>query len=61
MEIERFKNIFILNAMKNGWSVKINKNKTKYVFIKKHNNNKDVYRDNFIEKFILSNIKDNYK
>ena len=52
--IEQHKMIFILNALENGWSIK--KNKKKYFFQKKHNNEKEIFLDNYLNIFIKNNI-----
>lgn len=48
------KMIFIYNALHNGWEVK--KSGEKYIFTKKHNGIKEIYLDNYIDKFIESNL-----
>ena len=51
---EYFKLLFLYNAIKNGWSVK--QTSSHYIFQKKHNGNKEIYRSNYLKKFIESNI-----
>ena len=53
-KIKLHKMIFIFNALENGWSIK--KNKEKYVFQKKHNNEKEIFLDNYLNIFIKNNI-----
>ena len=53
-KIKLHKMIFIFNALENGWSIK--KNNEKYVFQKKHNNEKEVFLDNYLNIFIKNNI-----
>ena len=48
------KMIFIFNALDNGWS--IIKKKDKYVFTKPHENKKEVFLDDFLQKFIYTNM-----
>jgi len=49
------KMIFIMNALEKGWTVK--KLDESYIFIKKHENRKEVFMESYLEKFILSNIE----
>ena len=44
------KQIFVLNALENGWSVK--KRNESYIFTKKHENRKEVFQENYLEEFI---------
>jgi len=48
---------FIYNALENGWDIK--KNGEKYIFIKNHEGKKEVYLDNYLRKFLESNISIN--
>ena len=45
--------IFLYNALENGWTIK--KRKEIYVFSKKHHNKKEVYENEYLQKFIESN------
>jgi hypothetical protein len=49
------KMIFIMNALEKGWTVK--KSDESYIFIKKHENRKEIFMESYLEKFILSNIE----
>lgn len=49
------KMIFIFNALENGWEVK--KSENAYIFRQKHNNKKEVFEDNYLEEFIVKNMK----
>ena len=54
----------IYNALENGWSIK--KRNNCYVFKKKHNNEKKIYLDNYLKRFMIKNmdintIIDDYK
>jgi hypothetical protein len=49
--------VFLTNAIEKGWTVK-KKNDT-YVFKKKHENKKSVFNDEYLEKFIASNLDTN--
>jgi hypothetical protein len=44
-------NLFIINAINNGWTVRIVNNK--HIFTKKHNNNKIYFKKHFVEHFII--------
>jgi hypothetical protein len=48
------KMVFIMNALDNGWSVK--KNEESYIFTKKHENKREVFMENYLENFIVSNM-----
>lgn len=54
----------IYNALENGWTIK--KRNNCYVFKKKHNNEKKIYLDNYLRRFMIKNmdintIIDDYK
>ena len=46
--------LFLTNAIENGWTVK--KTKDSYVFKKKHENKREILNDEYLEKFIDSNL-----
>ena len=48
------KMIFIMNALEKGWSVK--KRNDEYIFTKKHENRREVFRENYLETFVQSNF-----
>jgi hypothetical protein len=48
---------FIYNALENGWEVK-KKDRESYVFRKKHNGEKKVFMENYLETFIYNNFKE---
>ena len=48
------KMIFIYNALENGWS--ISKEKNKYYFNKKHENQQEIYQENYLDEFVYTNI-----
>ncbi len=48
------KMIFIMNALEKGWSVK--KREGSYIFIKKHENRREVFLENYLETFVQSNF-----
>ena len=45
---------FIYNALENGWKVK--KQDDKYVFTQMHNGKKEVFNEDYLEKFIIDNM-----
>lgn len=46
---------FIMNALDDGWSVK--KRNNAYIFRKKHGGKKEIFSDNYLEKFIEHNFR----
>jgi hypothetical protein len=51
------KYIFLSNALDEGWSVK--KSEDSYIFTKKHENRKEIFRENYLENFLISNLSKN--
>jgi len=49
------KTMFIMNALESGWTVK--KKDDKYIFIKKNENRQEVYQEEYLRKFIETNMK----
>lgn len=47
------KMVFITNAIDQGWAVK--KVQDSYIFSKKHENKKEIFQQDYLEKFIESN------
>lgn len=47
------KMMFIMNALEQGWSIK--KAQETYIFTKKHENRKEIFQENYLEEFIISN------
>lgn len=45
---------FLYNALEKGWQ--INKNNNKYIFVKKHEEKKEVFLDNYLQQFIYQNL-----
>jgi len=45
---------FVLNALEDGWVVK--KRGDSYIFTKKHEDRKEVFMENYLEDFIISNM-----
>ena len=48
-----YKMIFIYNSLEQGWSVK--KRDGKYIFQKSHDGKREVFQDEYLEKFIIEN------
>jgi hypothetical protein len=46
--------VFIANALEKGWSVK--KRDQEYIFTKKHENRREVFRENYLETFVQENF-----
>jgi hypothetical protein len=44
---------FIMTALDNGWTVK--KNSDTYVFSKKHEEKEEVFKNDYLEKFVQTN------
>ena len=49
------KMLFLTNALEKGWSIK--KINNKYIFRKKHENKKEFFQEDYLEKFIERNSK----
>ena len=45
---------FIMNSLDQGWSVK--KSNDSYIFTKKHENRREIFQENYLEDFLLSNF-----
>jgi hypothetical protein len=48
------KMVFIMNALEQGWTIR--KREDTFIFSKKHEDQREIFRDDYLEKFILSNI-----
>jgi hypothetical protein len=48
------KMVFIINAIEKGWSVK--KIEDSYIFTKKHEGKKEVFQNDYLEKFVETNL-----
>jgi len=48
------KMVFIMNALNQGW--KIQKSEESYIFTKKHEGKKEIFKSDYLEKFIDSNL-----
>jgi hypothetical protein len=49
------KMVFIFNAIERGWTVK--KAEDSYVFTKKHEKRREVFREDYLENFIVTNFE----
>jgi hypothetical protein len=47
------KMMFLMNALENGW--KIQKSQDNYIFTKKHENRREIFQENYLESFLISN------
>jgi hypothetical protein len=48
------KMVFIINAIEKGWSVK--KIEDSYIFTKKHEGKKEIFQNDYLEKFVETNL-----
>ena len=46
-----------MNALDNGWSVK--KSIDSYIFTKKHENRREIFKEDYLEQFLLTNSSTN--
>jgi hypothetical protein len=46
--------LFLENALEQGWTIK--KSDDSYIFTKKHENRKEIFKENYLEKFLISNF-----
>ena len=47
------KMVFIMNALHDGW--KVQKSTDEYIFTKKHEGKREIFKSDYLEKFIYSN------
>ena len=52
------KMVFIQNALEQGWSVK--KSQDSYIFTKKHENRREIFQENYLETFLVSNFSGDF-
>jgi len=52
------KMIFIMNALQDGW--KVQKSADEYIFTKKHEGKREIFKSDYLEKFIYSNSNINH-
>ena len=48
------KMVFIINAIEKGWTVK--KIEDSYIFTKKHEGKKEIFQNDYLEKFVETNL-----
>ena len=48
------KMVFIQNALDQGWTIK--KSDDSYIFTKKHENRREIFQENYLETFLISNF-----
>jgi|TARA_B100001121_G_C18344935_1_gene459724 hypothetical protein len=48
------KMILLFNALEDGWTIK--KKNENYVFIKKHNNEREIYLESYLKDFMRNNM-----
>ena len=48
------KMVFIQNALDKGWKIK--KSDDSYIFTKKHENRCEIFQENYLETFLISNF-----
>lgn len=46
--------LFLSNALEQGWTIK--KQDESYIFTKKHENKREVFKENYLENFLISNF-----
>jgi|UniRef100_A0A6C0ASH3 hypothetical protein len=46
--------LFLSNALDQGWTIK--KQDESYIFTKKHENKREVFKENYLENFLISNF-----
>lgn len=47
------KMVFLTNALEQGWTIK--KSNDTYIFTKKHENRQEIFQENYLETFLVSN------
>jgi hypothetical protein len=45
---------FLCNAIEHGWAIK--KSQDSYIFTKKHENRREIFQENYLETFLVSNF-----
>jgi hypothetical protein len=48
------KMLFLQNALDKGWAVK--KSQESYIFTKKHENRREIFQEDYLETFLISNF-----
>ena len=47
------KMMFLTNALEEGWSIR--KSNDSYIFTKKHENKREIFQEDYLDKFVLTN------
>ena len=47
------KMMFLTNALEEGWSIR--KSNNSYIFTKKHENKREIFQEDYLENFLLTN------
>ena len=47
------KMMFLTNALEEGWSIR--KSNDSYIFTNKHENKREIFQEDYLEKFVLTN------
>lgn len=47
------KMMFLTNALEEGWSIR--KSNDSYIFTKKHENKREIFQEDYLENFLLTN------
>jgi len=45
---------FLCNALEHGWAIK--KSQDSYIFTKKHENRREIFQENYLETFLVTNF-----
>ena len=53
--VKKTKMVLIFNALEKGWTIK--KKNNSYIFTKNHEGKKEVLMDNYIKRFIETNLR----
>lgn len=51
------KMMFLTNALDQGWSIR--KSTDSYIFTKKHENRREIFQEDYLDKFLLTNSSSN--
>ena len=55
MDMKQYQKMhFLMNALEQGWSIR--KENDSYIFSKKHEGKREIFKDSYLEEFILSNF-----
>tara|TARA_Y100000768_G_C23862935_1_gene626615 strand:+ start:751 stop:966 length:216 start_codon:yes stop_codon:yes gene_type:complete len=54
--VKKTKMVLLFNALEKGWTIK--KKNNSYIFTKNHEGKKEILMDNYIKRFIETNLRD---